>query len=299
VSYVQRRYVIALLGGVPLWLLLGGCDAPRGRRGGPVFVPPAAEAPGDERAMFDRINRDRSARRLPPLAYDDRLAGVARAHALDMRIHRFFEHTSPTTGTLEDRLVAADIPFATARENLAESWEVQAAQDGLLASPGHFENLMATDITHVGVGVVRGGAVDPRNSLFVQVFARPVPAESNEEADARVRQRIASDRQARGLAVPTSDPALEAAARDLIDTLDDEVSQSSLQTISDALVRRTTGRVATPVTVLGRRVVASTEYTTEPALLMSPRLALGLAARSLRDPNGTRFLKLLVFARSG
>jgi uncharacterized protein YkwD len=247
--------------------------------------------------MFERINRDRSGRGHPPLAYDDRLAGVARAHALDMRTHRFFDHTSPTTGTLEDRLVAADIPCATARENLAESWEVQAAQDGLLASPGHFENLMATDVTHVGVGVVRGGAVDARNSLFVQVFARPVPVESSQEAEARVRQRIAEARVARGLAAPVSDPALEAAARDLVGSLDEEASQSSLEAVSATLVQRLAGRVTAPITVLGRRVVASTEYTPEPALLASPRIALGLAAQSLRDSSGSRFLKLLVFAR--
>jgi uncharacterized protein YkwD len=261
-------------------------------------VPPVAEAPGDERVMFERLNRDRGARGLPLLAYDDRLAGVARAHALDMRTQRFFEHTSPTTGTLEDRLVAADIPCATARENLAESWEVQAAQDGLLASPGHFENLMATDITHVGVGVVRGGVVDPKNSLFVQVFARPVPIESSQEAEARVRQRIAADRAARGLAAPASDPALEAAARELCGSLDEDVSQGSLQGVSEALVRRIAGRVTVPITVLGRRVVASTEYTTEPSLLASPRIALGLAAQALRDSTGTRYLKLLVFARA-
>jgi hypothetical protein len=288
--------MLALLGGAPLAVLGVGCDGPRARRT-TSFVPPPAEAPGDEGAMFQRINRDRASRGLPALTYDERLAGVARAHALDMRTHRFFEHTSPTTGTLEDRLVAADIPCATARENLAESWEVQAAQDGLLASPGHFENLMATDISHVGVGVVRGAVVDPKNSLYVQVFARPVPIESDEEAEARVRQRIASDRVARGRAAPTSDPALEAAADELVDSLDEEVSQGSLQAISETLVQRMAGRVTVPITVLGRRVVASTEYTPEPTLLASPRIALGLAARSLRDSSGSRFLKLLVFAR--
>jgi hypothetical protein len=62
-------------------------------------------------------------------------------------------------------------------------------------------------------------------------------------------------------------------------------------------VQRLAGRVTAPITVLGRRVVASTEYTPEPALLASPRIALGLAAQSLRDSSGSRFLKLLVFAR--
>jgi uncharacterized protein YkwD len=44
---------------------------------------------------------------------------------------------------------------ATGRENLAAASSVDTAEDGLLKSPGHFANLMATDITHIGI--VRAG----------------------------------------------------------------------------------------------------------------------------------------------
>ncbi len=247
--------------------------------------------------MFVRINQDRAANGLGPLQYDESLAGIARAHALDMRNFRFFDHHSPNTGSLEDRLAAADFPTASARENLAEAFDVNLAQAGLLKSPGHFANLMATDITHVGVGVVRGGAADPRNQLFVQVFARPVPRETEAEAKQRVLERITSARQQLGRAAPVLEPTLESAAASLIEELDDDVSQASVRDVSESLLERL-GSFPRPLTVIGRRMVASSEYEPERVLVDQPNLALGLAAEVKRDEGGGRYLKLLLLVAS-
>lgn len=250
-----------------------------------------------ERAMFVRINQDRAANGLGPLQYDEGLAGIARGHALDMRSFRFFDHHSPNTGSLEDRLAAADFPTATARENLAEAFDLNLAQAGLLKSPGHYANLMATDITHVGVGVVRGGAADPRNQLFVQVFARPVPRETDAEAKQRVLERITSGRQQLGRVAPRLEPTLESAAAALLEDLDDEVSQASVRDVSESLLERL-GSYPRPLTVIGRRMVASSEYEPERILLDQASVSLGLAAQVKRDEDGGRFLKLLILVSS-
>ena len=113
--------------------------------------------------MFERLNRDRARKGRAPLHWDPRLSEVARHHSADMRDHGFFEHESPSTGSVDNRLDAAGYPFLTARENLSEAPDVEQSEDALLESPHHYENIMAEDVTHVGVGIVGGGVRDPRN----------------------------------------------------------------------------------------------------------------------------------------
>jgi hypothetical protein len=122
--------------------------------------------------MHARLNRDRAKDGLPPLAFDDALAAVARGHSHDMGSHRFFAHDSPTAGSLEDRLDRAGILVKVARENLGEGPDVDRTQDGLLASPGHHANIMARDITHVGIGIVQVGSGSSKRLLVTQVFAK-------------------------------------------------------------------------------------------------------------------------------
>src|SRR5690606_9189214 len=64
-----------------------------------------------EQEMFALLNRDRRAQGLPALSYDERLADVARYHSADMRDHQFFEHESPNSGSLDDRLNASGYLF--------------------------------------------------------------------------------------------------------------------------------------------------------------------------------------------
>src|SRR5579871_6683225 len=102
-------------------VLAVGCGgAPEGRFGeGVPKTPTTPEILAMEHDMFERLNRDRAAGGLPPLAYDDDLAAIGRAHSTDMRDHHFFAHESPTTGKLEDRLDRAGYLAIVGRENLA------------------------------------------------------------------------------------------------------------------------------------------------------------------------------------
>jgi uncharacterized protein YkwD len=151
-----------------------------------------------EKAMFRRLNRDRRSQKLPALVYDDGLAAVARAHSLDMRSTRLFDHVSPVTGTLEDRLARAGVLFSTARENLSEAPGIEESQEGLLKSPGHYANIMAENVTHVGIGIVRGGVKDPRNILVTQVFSTPRKRETAEAAARAVLKVLNETRRKNG-----------------------------------------------------------------------------------------------------
>jgi uncharacterized protein YkwD len=159
--------------------------------------------------MFLRLNRDRKDRGLPALRYDPRLAEVARFHSADMRDHHFFEHDSPTSGSLEDRLNSAGYLFLTARENLSEAPDVHTGQDSLLKSPGHYANIVATDITHIGIGIVPGGVQARENLTITQVFSQPGRAESGAAAADAVVRRIQTERSSHGMGAAQRHPFLD------------------------------------------------------------------------------------------
>ena len=108
-----------------------------------------------------------------------------------------FHMNHPRFGLLEARLHRAGYLFRTARENLAEAPTVDESEEGLLKSPHHYENLMAKDITHIGIGIVQGGVQDPHNLTVTQIFSTPGKLESDTEA-ARALTNAVSQARATG-----------------------------------------------------------------------------------------------------
>ncbi|MGH2451258.1 MAG: CvpA family protein [Candidatus Limnocylindria bacterium] len=126
--------------------------------------------PDAERQMVELVNEERVARGLAPLALDPRLVPVARAHSTEMFELEYFSHESPVTGSPFDRLDAAGIAYRRAGENLAYAHSVTVAHGGLMDSPGHRENILRPEFTHIGVGVVSAG---PYGRMFTQLFLTP------------------------------------------------------------------------------------------------------------------------------
>jgi len=126
------------------------------------------------RDLTDRQRRDNGRKEL---AWDPRLAAIARRHAQDMRDNNFMGHVSPTTGDIGNRLRRAEYPFSFAAENIARSTSLWEAVESLMRSPGHRRNLLATDPTHAGIGVAIATDAEGRRTFFVtQVFVRPSSA---------------------------------------------------------------------------------------------------------------------------
>jgi uncharacterized protein YkwD len=261
-------------------------------------VPASASVHRQERAMFERLNRDRKARGLPPLRFDERLSEVARHHSADMRDHGFFEHESPRTGGVDNRLDAAGYSFLTARENLSEAPDVERSQDGLLNSPPHYENIMSEDVTHVGIGIVSGGVVDPRNLTVTQVFARPAENEAPETARSRMLARLDRERAARRRPPVKRDAKLMQLAAKHLEDLDEQGSEASVERAGAKIVQALEKGKAGGSVMVSAQVVAGSERVAFPDLLLETGdCAVGVALRRVRAERGRPALQLLLLVR--
>jgi len=121
-------------------------------------VAPEVGAAQIARANFIYLNAERERRGLPALQWDPDAARVARKHSEDMRDAGFVGHRSPTTGNVTDRFERGGIKGTIVRENVARGYGPKGIHDSLMRSPGHRINILAPDVTHVGVGAVLGEA---------------------------------------------------------------------------------------------------------------------------------------------
>jgi uncharacterized protein YkwD len=260
---------------------------------------PRVEASADvramERAMFQRVNADRRAHGLPALQYDERLADVGRYHSQDMREHKFFEHDSPTTGSLDNRLNRAGYLFSMARENLSEAPDVATSEEGLLKSPGHFANIMSPDVTHIGVGIVKGGVLDARNFLFTQVFAKPTVQEAPEAAQRAVLQIINQRRASQSLPALSLHPLLTKLAHEHIAKVDPNDGGRGLGRVGEEVSQQVAAQKNTGfsgVMLMGQLLVDSS-HLEMPSVLLEPKASVGLAVRRAPNEIGRPMLQVL------
>lgn len=293
--------LVAALGSAFVAVSVSGCKpTPAPAFGsGLTRVPASVGVHRQERQMFERLNRDRRAKGLSPLRFDERLSEVARHHSADMRDHGFFEHESPRTGGVDERLDAAGYVFLTARENLSEAPDVERSQDGLLASPPHYANIMASDITHVGIGIVEGGVVDPRNITTTQVFARPAELQTPERATSQTLERIDRERRALQRSPARRNARLMELASKHLQDLDEQGSQGSVERAGQGVVQALEGAKHEGNVMISVQVVPSAEQVALPAaLLEASRCEVGLAMRRVKGERGRPSLQLLLLVEA-
>jgi uncharacterized protein YkwD len=137
---------------------------PVAHRPEPVLPPPGVNhLPKVEELILAMTNEARRARGLAPLIKDAELTKLARAYSNDMLVRRFFDHSTPEGISFDARIsnryhhwvrcVGENIwsaidyhpgkPQKMAKEIVAD-W---------MSSPGHRDNLLDPDFTHLGVGV--------------------------------------------------------------------------------------------------------------------------------------------------
>ena len=147
------------------------CAVLRSAPAGMPEPPTAAAAQGLEASTHELVNDHRRAMGLSPLAYNARIAAVARRHSEDMAAgrgpagHEGFEE--------RHRDLSKIIPLSGIAENVGindypPSETVRAAVSGWLSSRGHRENIESRyDLT--GVGIAR----DARGVYYsTQIFVR-------------------------------------------------------------------------------------------------------------------------------
>jgi uncharacterized protein YkwD len=129
-----------------------------------------AEISTTERALFDDLNRERSAQGLPALHWDAALASAAREHASRMAQGNVLSHQLPGEPQIQERATQAGARFTTIAENIAVAPNSATIHSAWMLSPHHRENILDPELNGVGIGVVKG-----TDGLFaVQDFSQAV-----------------------------------------------------------------------------------------------------------------------------
>ena len=144
-----------------------------------------------EKLLFDSVNRERTARELPLLKWDDGLALAARKHAELMAEQNLLLHRLPGEADLAARALDAGARFSHITENIGKAVYASAFHNGWMHSPGHRANILDAAADSIGISVVEGD-----EQLFaVEDFSRAVELLSFEEQEKRVGELLV----ARGL----------------------------------------------------------------------------------------------------
>ena len=110
-----------------------------------------------------RLNAERVAAGLPPLAVDGALVNVARTRSGDMASRGYFSHTSPEGQSAFTLLDQWGVSYSWAGENLARNnypleETVAVAVRDLMASPPHRANILSPNYTRIGIGYAEDGS---------------------------------------------------------------------------------------------------------------------------------------------
>ncbi len=143
----------------------------------PATIP---DTPAVESAIVEFTNAYRERNKLGDVKPNAALAAAARAYAAYLAKSGTFSHTADGREA-GDRVTSAGYDWCQVAENLAMHLDSRGFEardlakksvEGWINSQGHRENLLAADVTEIGVGVARAPGKDPK-FISVQLFARP------------------------------------------------------------------------------------------------------------------------------
>jgi len=185
----------------------------------PVFVGLPATGPASiagkmlppeqaELRLLELLNAARQDMKLAPLVTDAQLRLLALSHTTEMRDQHFFAHTSPTTGTTDERFQRSGIAVSLFGEDIVLAGSPEGAHQGLMTSPGHRVAMISPDFTHVGIGVLESNG----QLLATYHFGRRPGPEAVPSSAAQVVATISALRTGKGLPEIHNHPAFAAAA---------------------------------------------------------------------------------------
>ncbi len=119
-----------------------------------VAKPSKAAGHGWQRETLRLVNKFRAEHRLPALRLNNKLSKAAQAHADDMFVRDFFEHTSPSGTNHGQRATAQGYLWRTILENLAtgQPTPFEAVEGWKRSKTGHREAMLNVNITEAGIG---------------------------------------------------------------------------------------------------------------------------------------------------
>ncbi len=182
-------------------------------------TPPSNSAAGSssdedyaaENDLLEAANQSRELAGVPPLRMEESLREAARAHARRMVESERLEHRLPGEPSLLERIAqVSQLRMDRAGENIAYSNCALGANDALMRSAPHRENLLDRGFNIAGVA-----AIWNKGRLYVvQDFAHEVPSYSAQQSGKLVGQAVDEMRQQAGLPqlVQLTPPNLDEAA---------------------------------------------------------------------------------------
>jgi uncharacterized protein YkwD len=122
----------------------------------------AAAAPQGDAGFVARVveltNAERQEAGLAPLALNPQLGSAAQGYTQVLATTGCFEHTcGPVPDLAERDAQAGYIGWTTIGENIAAGYSTpEAVVAGWMASPGHRANILSSEFTEIGIGLVSG-----------------------------------------------------------------------------------------------------------------------------------------------
>jgi len=165
----------------------------------PIKPQPSSDYDAEaESQLLAMANQARAQAGLAPLQLDEGLTQAARTHAAALAARQQLSHQLPGEPSLAQRLAASSsLHLDRGGENVVFAPSVNQAQQGLMLSPPHRENLLNAAYNVAGFGVVRRGY-----TLYVaQDFGHGLPTYSAQTSEAIVAASVSRMRGAANLSL--------------------------------------------------------------------------------------------------
>jgi hypothetical protein len=121
--------------------------------------------------IIEGTNKERGAKGLVALTYNEKLSQAAAGKARDMFVEQYWAHTSPSGKEPWDFIKNANYGYKVAGENLARDFDSTSLMIAAwMHSPTHKANIMNPRYRDIGLAVVDGKLNGVETTLVVQMF---------------------------------------------------------------------------------------------------------------------------------
>lgn len=135
--------------------------------GSKLTPPSGVTMTANEKLIFDLVNQARVADGAKSLQHDGDLTWLARLKSQDIVDNNYFDHYSPTYGSVSDMLKAAGISYRCWGENIARTYSAEKAFTNWMNSSGHRANILNPKFTHIGIGIAKYSS---SSNIYTQIF---------------------------------------------------------------------------------------------------------------------------------
>jgi Cysteine-rich secretory protein family len=125
--------------------------------------------------ILNLINLERQKNSLPALIINNQIMQAATNKSLDMSKQGYFSHYNPQGIRGITLIKETGYNYQTAGENLAIYFDDSTELvNSWMSSSGHRVNILKTDYTHTGIGLIEGSFKGVKTTYITQMFATPI-----------------------------------------------------------------------------------------------------------------------------